>query len=199
MNDIAKHMPSSLSKAPFFAVACAAVSLSLLCGCMTMQERVTADARMSADIMALREDIARVQARMEGMEAEHRRISDEQEKLKVVASKGGDQAANAARRLEQIERSLDELNAARAKDREFVINELSARMADVLAKSGTAGGAGSRTASAGAIGYEHVVQAGETLSQIAAAYKVSASSIIEVNDLKNPDMLKQGQKLFIPR
>ena len=37
------------------------------------------------------------------------------------------------------------------------------------------------------------------LSTIAAAYKVKPAAIIEANDLKNPDVLRKGQKLFIPQ
>ncbi|QHI70901.1 LysM peptidoglycan-binding domain-containing protein [Tichowtungia aerotolerans] len=51
---------------------------------------------------------------------------------------------------------------------------------------------------AGATGYEHVVQRGETLSAIAKAYNVTAKAIIEANKIKNPNRLSVGQKLFIP-
>jgi LysM repeat protein len=47
-------------------------------------------------------------------------------------------------------------------------------------------------------GYEHVVKVGETLSQIAAAYKVKAQAIIDANNITNPNTVRPGQKLFIP-
>jgi LysM repeat protein len=47
-------------------------------------------------------------------------------------------------------------------------------------------------------GYEHVVQAGETLSEIASAYNVRVSTIVEANKLANPNAIRVGQKLFIP-
>jgi len=47
-------------------------------------------------------------------------------------------------------------------------------------------------------GYEHTVGPGETLSEIARAYKVKMSAIVEANQLSRPDNLKVGQKLFIP-
>lgn len=47
-------------------------------------------------------------------------------------------------------------------------------------------------------GYEHKVQAGETLSEIARAYNVRINAIIDANNLTDPDQLKVGKLLFIP-
>ena len=44
----------------------------------------------------------------------------------------------------------------------------------------------------------HVVEAGETLTGIAARYDVSASALVEANDLDDPDFLAPGQELYIP-
>ena len=46
-------------------------------------------------------------------------------------------------------------------------------------------------------GYEHKVEAGQTLSEIAKAYGVSMKKIIEANKLKG-DVIRVGQILFIP-
>jgi len=150
---------------------------------------MTEDARIKADLLVLREDLARVQGRMEGMDMEYKRMLGAIEQLQGISGKAG----SMSRRLDQLERGIAELNTARAKDRELIIEELTGKISDILARQGSAG------AGAGATGYEHIVQAGETLSEIASAYKVRASAIIEANNLTNPDMLRQGQKLFIPR
>ena len=42
------------------------------------------------------------------------------------------------------------------------------------------------------------VPRGFNLSKIAAAYNVPVKAIIRANKLKNPDMLRHGQKLLIP-
>ena len=47
-------------------------------------------------------------------------------------------------------------------------------------------------------GREHTVRAGESLSKIAAAYKVSVAAIAKANNLKNSSPVRTGQKLFIP-
>ena len=46
-------------------------------------------------------------------------------------------------------------------------------------------------------GYNHVVEAGQTLSEIARGYGVTVAAIKAANGLKN-DNLRIGQKLFIP-
>ena len=47
-------------------------------------------------------------------------------------------------------------------------------------------------------GYEHVVEQGQTLSDIALAYKVKVDAILKANPNVEPTKLKIGQKLFIP-
>ncbi len=44
----------------------------------------------------------------------------------------------------------------------------------------------------------HVVQAGETLSQIAQRYGISQVDIIQVNEITNPNTLSAGTELIIP-
>lgn len=176
----------------------AALLLTSACGCITTNDKSRADLRQKEDLQILREDLIQVQGRIEGLELEYQRMLSEIEKMRNALSQIGGQAGGAQRRLDELERGLLELNAAREKDREIIIDQVSTKIADMLSRPG-ASGSGSRSAVTGATGYEHIVQAGETLSEIATAYKVKASVIIEANDLKNPDKLKQGQKLFIPQ
>jgi murein DD-endopeptidase MepM/ murein hydrolase activator NlpD len=44
----------------------------------------------------------------------------------------------------------------------------------------------------------HTVKRGETLSEIAAAYRVPVQAIIDANGLSNPNVIVTGQKLIIP-
>ncbi len=175
--------------------ACAAGLAASTGGCITTQKRAEADARVQADVLLLREDVVRTHGRVEGVEMESTRIAADLEQLRETSTRADRQAGAATRKIEELERRLADLDAARVKDREAIIEQLSARMAELIAKSG----ASARRAGASGAGYEHTVQAGETLSQIAAAYKVSPQAVIDANDLKNPDLLKQGQKLFIPQ
>ena len=47
-------------------------------------------------------------------------------------------------------------------------------------------------------GERYTVQPGDTLAAIAAEYGVTVESIIEANNLQNPDLLSVGQILIIP-
>ncbi len=44
----------------------------------------------------------------------------------------------------------------------------------------------------------HTVTAGETISTIAASYKLHANTVLWANNIVNPNTLRTGQKLFIP-
>ena len=44
----------------------------------------------------------------------------------------------------------------------------------------------------------HVVQAGETLTQIARTYGTTVDAIVQANDLENAGIVREGQELLIP-
>ena len=43
----------------------------------------------------------------------------------------------------------------------------------------------------------HIVQKGENLTEISTKYRLNSQSLIEINNIKNPDSLKVGSKLFL--
>ncbi|MBO8203902.1 LysM peptidoglycan-binding domain-containing protein [Prochlorococcus marinus] len=45
----------------------------------------------------------------------------------------------------------------------------------------------------------HIVQIGENLTEISNKYKLNLGYLIEINNLKNPDSIKVGQKLFLSK
>ncbi len=47
--------------------------------------------------------------------------------------------------------------------------------------------------------YEHVIESGETISEIAQAYGVTTKEIMEVNNIQNAARIQIGQKLYIPK
>jgi lipoprotein-anchoring transpeptidase ErfK/SrfK len=53
-------------------------------------------------------------------------------------------------------------------------------------------------AAPGASQVVHVVQPGETLSTIAARYRVSVAALVQANRLANPNRIEVGQRLVIP-
>jgi LysM repeat protein len=45
----------------------------------------------------------------------------------------------------------------------------------------------------------HIVQTGENLTDISSQYNLNLGYLIEINNLKNPDSIKVGQKLFLSK
>jgi len=146
-------------------------------------------------MLVLREDVNRCNDRLKTMEIEQQQIMSEIQQLR---SRSSDESTKA--KLDELERRVAALDAARAGDRQAIIDQLSGNVAKMMGSSTPkTAPAKSKTAAVSTTGYEHIVKDGETLSTIAAAYKVKPSAIIDANDLKNPDALRKGQKLFIPQ
>jgi len=93
-------------------------------------------------------------------------------------------------RIDSLEQLLQRMDEQREKDRQEIIDSLSQRIATVMARQQS-----DRPESGGRV---HEVARGETLSAIAAAYRVSSQAIIRANNLQNPDALRVGQRLTIP-
>ena len=185
-----------------FTIIGGIIFMAGLSGCATFNDSGSVVSEQE-DMNILREDLTRMQGRVETVELENRRMVSEVEKLRADSSDTRNQAA-LQERLDNLERRMQAMDAAREKDKQVIVDQLSAKIAEIMSK-GSARPARSATAPAhnapasGASGGEHLVKAGETLSAIATIYKVKASTIIEANDLKDPDNLRTGQKLIIPK
>jgi len=177
------------------------VMIGLLSGCETIgqQEQRALEMRRQEDMRLMREKNRRLAGEVERLDLEIQRL---EQQLTGVRRDASDSAQSGVRSLEgrvrDLENAVSKLQADRIKDRDEIINTLSKKMAAVLKSSG--GGSRKRSSKRrhSEYGYEHKVEPGQTLSEIAAAYGVSTRAIIEENDLKNPDRLIVGQKLFIP-
>jgi len=163
-----------------------AVPLSI--GCTTMQNQHRDSMREQSEIQRLRTEVERLKARVEGLEAAQDRVYGRIDDLQSSADAN---QGDVAQRMARMETSIRDLDAAREKDRQVVIDALTKKISGLM-RSRPAPGTPSQS------GYEHVVQPGETLSEIASAYNVSINAVVKANNLKNPDSLRAGQKLFIP-
>ena len=88
---------------------------------------------------------------------------------------------------------MDE-TAARQKDKEILAQQLGRKMEEMF-KAYTVPSPARAQYQDGVI---HTVEAGQTLSEIAARYGVTIRAIMQANKLSNPDQLHVGQELFIP-
>ena len=152
----------------------------LLSGCQPYQTQATR-MNQTEDQLIQQENQRRMAGRVEILEREIGRISQELDALRQTLDT----------RCNDIERKSEA-------DKRELIARLTAQLEKLLSQTPAA--APTRPASGGGAvqGYEHIVRQGETLSTIAKAYNVTAKAIIESNQIKNPDRLSIGQKLFIP-
>ena len=171
-------------------------------GCVTTQEDDGPPPASQADVGYLREEIRRLTARLDASEAELGRVQGD-----VVSARSSQPAYASAAQLQSAQTQLDDLqrqiralDAARAQDKKDIYDDISKKIATLLKSSSSAAApARSSARSASQSGVEHVVQPGQSLSKIAAAYNVKMSVIVEANGLKSVDApIFVGQKLFIP-
>lgn len=167
--------------------------------CVTpyQDQRARQEVREREDLLILREEMRRLSGRIETLELEmeqvYRDIDTQQTEAQRSQRTLRDQMDQ---RLAGMEQRVDTVDRARIRDREEIVEQLSATMAQLIREQ-AARATPSRPAASG-YGYEHVVGPGETLSHIAAAYGVTTRAIINANNISNPDRLQVGQKLFIP-
>lgn len=110
----------------------------------------------------------------------------------------------------ELRRSLQEMAATHAADRQKLLDEVS----QIVAKSSPAPKPEAKEAAAAPPasdppprqekGYRHIVEKGQTVSAIARAYnakgvKVTIEEIIRANDLSPEAVVRPGQELFIPK
>lgn len=172
---------------------CAIVVLAAtVCGCTTPRTQQQA-VQVSVQIDNLNERIEQIRERLDATEDRQDRLSRDIEELqREIQDSARDQGA----RVTELSNKLNEMDAARARDRKAIIDQISAKMATVIKQQQKR--QAPRFSSGSQTGYEHVVKEGQTLSEIASAYGVKADAIARANKLPDRNNIRVGQKLFIP-
>lgn len=178
----------------------AAAGLSLA-GCVTYDDAQREAAAGREDYLIVQERMRRLEGRMEGVELEISRLQSNLETLRAASSRAGSSESLALQsRVEDLDRRLRSLDAARQQDKQEIVDTLSKKIAQLVGASSSSGSAKKQSGSrktGPSTGYEHEVQPGESLSAIAAAYGVSTKIIMEDNGIQDANKLRVGQKLFI--
>ncbi len=169
-----------------------AVCLCLLTGCETVsrQQHSQDQAQVKTQIMTLRSNVDRLNARVDGIVTEREKIYSQLQSLHQTLNENTQVMDG---RISAIEANMGMLAEQQKSDKDDIVNSLSQRMANLVQEQSS-----SRTASISSEGYEHTVKSGQTLSEIAAAYGVTREIVVRANNLKNENMLRVGQVLFIP-
>ena len=157
----------------------------LLSGCETLQtpqQRQQAAARQNAASRMAEERIHRLQGQVESIEMENARLAQEMQQLRAEVRSFNSQ-------ISQLSGSLQALEAKQARESQEVVRRVEGLLKKTVAARPSKPSRGA--------GREHVVEAGHTLSAIAAAYGTTVEAIKQANHLKS-DNIYVGQKLFIP-
>ncbi len=181
-----------------FKLAGMGIGLLALAGCRILQPEpvVAAGGRpaaqpppqpppLQADVKALQEWRQEV------------RLEQENQARDLEALRKRVQALEAAfqENRQAVKAQIQDLEVARERDTQYVVEELSRKVA---AMQSALMPPPAPAAPVRGGGYEHVVKAGETLSEIARAYKTRMDAILKANNLKDGNTIRVGQKLFIP-
>ena len=111
-----------------------------------------------------------------------------------------------------LRRDLEQVRVERDQMRKEITNDLAGKIDTIAAKqqrsidaaqrqvqeAASRSTASSSSATPSGSGYEHKVERGQTLSEIARGYNTTVSKIIKANNIKNPSSIRVGQVLFIP-
>ena len=150
---------------------------------------------VDAKVEALRSDMQRLQSREGGLtQADLRMLQDrigriEQQLADQQAAKVRDQDALLAKVSEQVNISMREYLSGSPPPTRTPPSQASRSSHPPRSPSS------SPTVERG---WEHIVEAGQTLSAIAVAYGTTTQAILKANNLQNADSIRVNQKLFIP-
>ena len=142
-----------------------------------------------------------------------KRLADVLKELQDVREQAAKPSGNyaSAEDLKQLAEKVREVDRKRAEDRELILDEIK-KLGKAMAASSSAGRAprvtdetrgGTEKPASPEKGYEYVIQSGDTLSTVVAAYremgvKVTWDQVLKANPNLKPESLKVGQKVFIP-
>ena len=170
-------------------------------GCVVdQQEQRSVMQQQREDSIIMEENMRRIRARLDAIESDMQRLAQQINASSADMSRANQsqiQGFNAT--LDELQKRIRAVDAARESDKKEIVDSLSKKISAVLAaQPSRSSSTSTQKRSVSNEGYEHEVQPGETLSAIAKAYGVNTADIIQANGLKSADVLRVGQKLFIP-
>lgn len=175
----------------------------LLCGCVTEGDDIfartrsssrsveTASARQAMTTQNMEANIQRLSAQMDEVIRSQNQV--EQRLVALEAGGGGKEEITALRKDMEI------LRTSNSNLRKEIVDELSGKIARMQPTSSSVSASKSpKVASKNRAGYEHKVEKGQTLSEIAKGYGTTVDAILKANNLTLKSTLRVGQTLFIP-
>jgi len=186
-----------------FPVILSALSAGLfLCsGCVMEGEDIFA--RSSSPMRAVNVEAAKQAANQQMVEANVQRLlvqmdeirrSQEQQESRLAALENQLKNTGGVRdEITALRRDIETVRGGNAALRKEIVDDLSGRMAQIQRAAPKA-----PDKPAAKAGYEHKVEKGQTLSEIAKGYNTTVSAIMKANNLTSKSIIRVGQTLFIP-
>ena len=105
--------------------------------------------------------------------------------------------------ISAVKRDIQMIRAERETLKKEITDDLVARIDKVVSRAGSTSTAvkppsTSTTSARARTGYNHTVEKGQTLSEIARGYGKTVDAIMKANNLKTTNTIRPGQVLFIP-
>lgn len=168
----------------------------LFCGCTTFTNYGRArEMQEAAEKQRLHAEFRRLDGRLQGVEMENADLRREIQALRAEITRvAAEHRVVLDERLREMDGRMQEAERVRGTDREAILGAVSKEVT-TLVNSLRQGDTVAMTED----GYVHVIKQGQTLSEIAEAYKVTVALIVRANHLKDPHAIRMGQKLFIPK
>ncbi|MGI5868732.1 MAG: LysM peptidoglycan-binding domain-containing protein [Kiritimatiellia bacterium] len=167
--------------------------------------REVEEARREARMVELESSVRRLQAELDSVGSSINTVSQKADSSMQQSASGASDAASLRAEIASLRRDVESQNAALkaipASFSKLLEENNRALMADVDARIKAAAArrnTGSSRPSGSGKFYEHEVEAGQTLSVIAREYGVTMNEIMQENNIRNPELIRVGDKLLIP-
>lgn len=190
-----------------WGLSCCAVLTALVSGCAAPLFEGTAfeqsPARASsasaqsggADLRQLSDQVGALSRSLEVLDGRVSKL-EAQAGAPAVTS---DEVTALRRDIQQLRTERDSLKREVTDDLAARVEKIAARQQPSEARAVAPAAARSPGAAGGKRGgYEHKVEKGQTLSEIAKGYNTTVDAIIKANKITNPSAIRVGQVLFIP-
>lgn len=152
---------------------------------------------------------AQIQDLIDAKDAQNKRIEELARQLRVLQDQQNKPNATFATQddLKQLAAKLQEIDQKRKEDSELIRNQLVSlgkTLSTTTRASAPPAAGDTRSSAATDRGhYEYVIESGDTLTAIAAAYKdkgikISVDDILKANPGLKPERMSVGQKIIIP-
>lgn len=150
-------------------------------------------ARQERALQQAQHDAAVSRSQVEGLLQGQRALDERLDRLEQANREN----ARLRDELAALRRDIEQMRGDRENMRKEIVDDLTTRinkyMATAAATPPKSAGTSIKTT-----GYQHKVEAGQTLTDIAKAYKTTPAAILKANNLKKASDIKTGQTLFIP-